>query len=121
MDKGKEGKAPYELIPFKALHEVVAVLAFGKEKYSANQWREVEDTQGFLGAALRHITAWQRGHKVDDETGIDHLAHAACNLLFIQELKYIKEEKENGRQEESNKEESGSKEKGGHYCPPYIR
>lgn len=110
MDKGSEGKAPYELLPFKALHEVVEVLAFGAKKYAAHQWREVEDTQGFLGAALRHICAWQRGEKVDSETGIDHLAHAACNLLFIQELKYIKEEKENGRQEKEGNKKGSEKE-----------
>ncbi len=93
MNKEHEDKDPYELIPFKALHEVVKVLGFGKNKHGIDNWRGIEDTQCFIGAALRHICAWQRGEQVDAETGIDHLAHAVCDLLFVQELKYIKEEK----------------------------
>ncbi len=92
MNKEGESKDPYELIPFKALHEVVKVLGFGKNKHGVDNWKGVKDTNQFIGAALRHICAWKRGEKVDSETGIDHLAHAVCDLLFLQELKYIKEE-----------------------------
>ncbi len=95
MNKEHESKDPYELLPFRALHEVVKVLAFGKDKHGVDNWKGIEDTQNFIGAALRHICAWQRGFKDDDETGIDHLAHAVCNLLFIQELKYISKEEKN--------------------------
>ncbi len=110
MNKPHESKDPYELLPFKALHEVVQVLKFGKNKHGVDNWKGIDDLQNFIGAALRHICAWQRGEKVDSETGIDHLAHAVCNLLFIQELKHIKEEKENGRQEEdSSKKEISQK------------
>ncbi len=99
-------KKPYELLPAKAIDEVVQVLAFGKKKYGANNWMmrdSKEDKQAFMGAALRHIFAWQQGDDVDKETGIDHLAHAACNLLFIQELKYIihEREKTNGDKEDN--------------------
>ncbi len=94
MNQANENKDPYELLPFKALHEVVGVLKFGKNKHGADNWKTANiNTQEFVGAALRHICAWQRGDKIDAETGIDHLAHAVCNLLFIQELKYIKEKK----------------------------
>jgi hypothetical protein len=29
------------------------------------------------------MLAWNDGESVDPETGISHLAHAACNLLFL--------------------------------------
>ncbi len=98
-------KKPYELLPAKAIDEVVQVLAFGRKKYCANGWRKYgkDNLQKLMGAALRHIFAWQRGELDDKETGIDHLAHAACNLLFIQELKYIIKEREeiNGDKEDN--------------------
>src|SRR3989337_1087432 len=31
---------------------------------------------------MRHLEAWRNGEKLD-ESGLSHLVHAACNLLFI--------------------------------------
>ncbi len=112
MENSFDGvKLPYELLPAKAIDEVVQVLQFGARKYEEHGWRNIseEELPKLLGAAMRHVFAYLRGEKVDKETGIDHLAHASCDLLFIQELKYIIKEKEDGR--EDNKEED-SKEYG---------
>ena len=103
MENSFDGtKLPYELLPAKALHEVVQVLEFGKNKYGIDNWKKFyrkEDEHRFMGALLRHMFAYLRGEEFDNQTGITHLAHASCNLLFIQELKYIREGIENGRKE----------------------
>jgi len=40
-----------------------------------------------VGASLRHIFAWIAGEEKDPESGISHIAHATCNLVFL--LEYI--------------------------------
>ncbi len=108
MENSFDGlKLPYELLPAKAIDEVVQVLDFGAKKYEPHGWRNLkqEDLSKLLGAALRHIFAYMRGEKEDIETGIDHLAHASCDLLFIQELKYIIKEREDGRFTEKEEDE----------------
>lgn len=75
-----------ELLPAKTLLEVSAVLAYGAEKYSANNWRQVPDLKNrYMGAALRHLLAYQAGESKDPETGYSHLAHAICSLMYVRE------------------------------------
>lgn len=81
--KHDSGKLLWNLLPWKATEETVEVLTFGAKKYAPNNWRNAEDTQRFLAAAMRHIAAFAMGQKRDPETGIHHLAHAICNMMFI--------------------------------------
>ncbi len=77
-------KPRYDLIPFESLHEIVRVLTFGVRKYEADNWKLVEGARGrYLAACLRHLTSWAQGEKNDPETGINHLAHAGCCILFL--------------------------------------
>ena len=86
------GKLDYTLVPWDGLEEVVKVLEFGARKYARDNWKHVEgaDTR-YLAAAFRHLIAYNTGEKVDQETGLSHLAHAGCCLLFLLSL-----EKRNG-------------------------
>jgi hypothetical protein len=34
--------------------------------------------------------AWYSGEDFDPESGLSHLAHAACNLMMLQEFEYTK-------------------------------
>ena len=80
------GKLEYDLIPPYALEEMVKVLTTGAQKYAADNWRMVpEANRRYFAAAQRHLWAWKRGEIKDAETGIHHLAHAACNLFFLYE------------------------------------
>lgn len=77
------GKASFDLLPATALAAVSKVLEFGAEKYSPWNWHK-----GFLwlrlwNAATRHLFAWVTGEDRDPETGLSHIAHAACCLLFL--------------------------------------
>lgn len=82
--KHDEGKDRWDLLPFAEIQEVVKVLTFGAGKYGAHNWRTVENPQDrYFAAAMRHITAYQLGEAADQESGLNHLAHAICCLLFM--------------------------------------
>lgn len=81
------GKPRYGLLPAFALEEVVKVLTVGAQKYSDENWKLVKDgKKRYFDGLMRHSWAWLRGEKLDPETGLHHLAHAVCNLLFLIEL-----------------------------------
>jgi hypothetical protein len=86
--KADAGKPRPTLLPAKALQNIVEVLEFGAEKYGRDNWRNVDDPQRYLDAALRHLSAMQiEGLKtVDKESGLPHIDHAACCLLFLSEI-----------------------------------
>lgn len=66
------------------LKTVAAVLTYGALKYSPGGWRDVPDAERRYEDALdRHLNAWKSGERFDDESGLHHLAHAACNTLFL--------------------------------------
>lgn len=87
MSKGKkfdEGKLRWLLLPLVAVREVVRVLEFGAKKYGADNWQGLPNAEDrYLNACLRHIVAYREGEVLDHESGLHHLAHAACCLLFV--------------------------------------
>ena len=83
--KFDNNKPSLSLIPNKPLLEIARVLDFGSRKYSAHNWREGIEQDRLLSAALRHIYANNEGETVDAESGLNHLAHAACCILFALE------------------------------------
>lgn len=92
MDRGNrmEGikydndKPRWDLLPMEQLEEVVKVLSMGAKKYADENWKKLDNLQQrYYGAALRHIVAWKKGEIIDSESGLPHLAHAICCLMFI--------------------------------------
>ena len=81
--KFDQGKPRMDLIAPELLEEVGKVLAYGAEKYGVRNWELGMDWGRPYAAALRHMNAWQRGEDVDPETGLSHMAHAACNLMML--------------------------------------
>jgi len=66
------------------LRAVAAVLTYGAAKYAANSWQNVPEARERYEDALdRHMNAWKAGESHDDESGLHHLAHIACNALFL--------------------------------------
>ena len=85
--KDDDGKPRWDLLPFRATAYVVDVLTYGAEKYAPENWRKVDGWRWrYFAAALRHLVAWWRGQKTDPKSGLPHLAHAACCVLFLLEL-----------------------------------
>lgn len=85
--KDDAGKVRLDLLPFAALEDVARVLEYGAEKYAPQGWRHLEGGhERYVRAALRHLHAHAGGEMFDPESGLPHLAHAACSLLFALEL-----------------------------------
>jgi hypothetical protein len=79
-------KLPLHLLSTEAMNQTAAVLAFGAEKYAAHNWRKGFVWSRPLSAAMRHITAFNAGEDKDPESGLSHLAHAACCIMFLLEF-----------------------------------
>ena len=84
--KFDQDKLPLHLLSTEALNQTAAVLAFGADKYAAHNWRKGFLWSRPLAAAMRHITAFNAGEDVDPESGLSHLAHAACCIMFLLEF-----------------------------------
>ena len=81
------GKLQYGLVPPLALRETVKVLTFGAEKYEIDNWKNVPDShRRYFDAAQRHLWAYKEGEITDPESGVNHLAHAICCIMFILDL-----------------------------------
>lgn len=81
--RNDEGKAPWHLLPTDAMEEIVRVYQFGAKKYGE---RNYEKGMGFsrpFSSMMRHSWAWWRGEDRDPESGLNHMAHAAVNAMFL--------------------------------------
>lgn len=85
--KADASKPRWSLVPWAAMSKVRDVLEFGARKYSPDNWRKVPNArERYKESLLRHILAYQAGEETDSESGLPHLAHAACCVLFLLEL-----------------------------------
>lgn len=81
--KYDQGKRRWTLLPLEALESVVDVLEFGARKYAPGQWQRVPNARArYIDAAFRHLVAAAKGDDEDPESGLPHLAHAGCCILF---------------------------------------
>lgn len=78
-----QGKLRLELLPLSALEDIALVLQTATKKYPENNWQKGMLWSRCIGSTMRHLFSWIRGIDTDPETGISHLAHAACNILFL--------------------------------------
>ena len=81
--KFDEGKPRMDLIDSYAIEELSKVLSFGAEKYEEHNWRKGMKVSRLLAAGLRHIYSFMKGEDNDPETGLSHIAHAMCCMMFI--------------------------------------
>lgn len=90
--KSDKGKPRPSLVPPALIRGVDAIREYGCEKYhDPENWRNVE-AQRYWDAALRHtLAAWNDWKAVDEESGMPHIWHLACNLAFL--MQYMEENK----------------------------
>jgi hypothetical protein len=81
--KADTGKAPYHLLAPEMLEGVAQVLDFGARKYAPRNWELGMSWSRPFSALMRHMWAWWRGEDKDPETGMSHLWHAACCIMFL--------------------------------------
>ena len=89
------GKPPLGLLSTTALTKIAEVMAIGAEKYAAHRWRSGMEWQRLLNAALRHLLAYNDGQDTDEETGLSHLAHLGCCVIFLLEYEETHREFDN--------------------------
>ncbi len=81
--KHDQGKLRYDLIPWEHEEGLAQVFTMGSVKYGDRNWQLGIEEDRLLAAARRHMAAHQRGELDDPESGLDHMYHAAWNLLAI--------------------------------------
>jgi hypothetical protein len=86
--KADAQKLRWDLMPTGPIQEVVEILTLGVTKYDERNWEKGMLWHRPYAAAMRHLWAWWGGEDRDPESGKSHLAHAACNILFL--LEYTK-------------------------------
>lgn len=80
----KDNKLPWNLFPFVTVEEIVRVYQAGAVKYGPNRWQKLEDGyQRYKGAMMRHLVEYEKGNRVDPETGCLHLAQVAWNAIAM--------------------------------------
>jgi len=90
MEQGQrknEGKVQWSLVDFESFEDMVKVLEFGLKKYSKDNWKKGGEnfkSSKICESLLRHIFSYMKGEVFDKETGLSHLAHAQCNLMFLE-------------------------------------
>ncbi len=63
---------------------VVAVLTYGAQKYKRDSWQHVPNArERYMDAADRHLNSLALGQDRDYESGLPHIFHAICNLMFV--------------------------------------
>ena len=94
--KADYGKAKLSLVPRRMLWDVAAIREYGNCKYpdgGPDNWKHVDVTR-YRDAAFRHFLLYlDDPHGVDEESGLPHLWHLACNVAFLCDLEddHIKE------------------------------
>lgn len=89
--KADKGKLELSLVNPELVKAVAGVRMYGTEKYGDSEnWRKVEPKR-YVDALYRHLLAYIEGNEVDEESGLSHLAHMACNLSFLLDKEYLKE------------------------------
>ena len=76
-------KPPMDLLDRHALEEIARVLAFGANKYSKHNWRGGIRYSRLIAASMRHLMAFNDGEDTDPETGLSHIAHLGCCVMFL--------------------------------------
>jgi len=82
--KFDDDKVPLHLIDPLWLNATAQVLAHGEKKYGAWNWAKgTFEWHRIYRAALAHLNAWYGGQDIDAESGLPHLWHANCCLMFL--------------------------------------
>ena len=90
--KADAGKPRLSLVPMSIIWAIAHVREFGCKKYKdPDNWKKVEPAR-YKEALLRHVLAYvDNEDSVDEESGLLHLWHAACNICFLIALRWKKD------------------------------
>jgi len=85
--KADNGKPRVTLVPLQIIRDIARVREFGLQKYKEKEsWKSVEPER-YRDALLRHCMLYiENPFGLDEESGLPHLWHLACNVAFLCEL-----------------------------------
>lgn len=91
--KADAGKPRLTLVPPSLIWAVAEVREYGTAKYhDPENWRQVEP-QRYRDALFRHLLKYlDDPQSVDNESGLPHLWHVACNVAFLIEMEQREKE-----------------------------
>ncbi len=94
--KADAGKLQLTLVPTQIIKDIAEVRMYGNRKYGdPDNWKQV-GIERYKDALMRHLIAYLEDPQgVDEESGIPHYKHLACNMAFICEMEAKK--KNDGR------------------------
>ena len=79
-----QGKMPWRLLPWDAMHEVVRVFQAGCGKYAPRNWEEGLSFDETFDSMMRHATDWYMGEEWNKKDGnVHHLAQVIWNALVL--------------------------------------
>jgi hypothetical protein len=81
-------KIRWDLMPLAPMRDTAQIWTFGAKKYGDRNWEQGFKWSGPYASLQRHLQAWFAGEDFDPESGLSHLAHAACNLQMLQQFEY---------------------------------
>jgi hypothetical protein len=77
------GKVQLHQLPRWVLWQVAKVCMYGTMKYGKWNWRAGMPWSELFDSATRHQDDWWEGVDTDHESGLHHLDHAICDLIFL--------------------------------------
>ena len=83
--KNDSEKVRMDLLSRSALEGVSQVLTYGAQKYAPDNWRKGMEWRRLIGAAMRHLQAFSDGEDMDPESGLPHIDHLGCCVMFLSE------------------------------------
>lgn len=88
--KADAGKLQLTLVPREIIRAIAAIRMYGNEKYhDPDSWKTVEPER-YRDAAFRHFLAYlDDPDGEDEESGLPHLWHLACNIAFLCEMERV--------------------------------
>ena len=100
-----DDKLRWELLPLEDIEDIVKVYTAGAKKYGPDTWQELPDgIRRYKAALLRHLVEYDKGNKIDEETGCHHLAAVAWNAIAM--LHIAKQNMKNNENTICSKEEN---------------
>jgi len=94
--KADAGKPKVSLVPMQIIYDIARVREYGNQKYhDPDNWKTVEP-QRYRDAMGRHMIEYLRNpESIDEESGLPHLWHLACNAAFLCEMEQMDNSEEN--------------------------
>lgn len=79
----KEAEPDADVAWYAGLRMAARVLRAGQAKYPAHNWLRGASWSMAYASLIRHLVAYDCDEETDSETGLPHLAHAACNAVML--------------------------------------